>query len=382
MLPGYFLLAQQKGPTVVGAVVDSVTGSPLAGVSVFLNNTSRGTATASNGHFRLEDLPKGNYQLIFSAIGYATRVIDINGNHQPPDLYIRLHAQATELAAVTVAPYDRHGWGKWGKFFTDNFIGAGDNAPFCKLKNRSALRFYFSHRTGRLIVTATEPLHIGNDALGYELTYQLESFSADTGTKLVRFYGYPWFLPMTPRNEDQQKFWDFKRRQAYRGSVMHFMRSLYSGRTISEGFLVEKEVTGINEEKQRVKNIYRPDFQRAGEFPIDTLHYFWDVLRQPDIITKTPVVPPDSILTVDADSTRELYFASPIIVLYGVNERARGDYESSGLGLATPQKVKIEENGSYYPPQEIVGAGHWALSEKISNLLPLDYPEPPPSARP
>ena len=35
--------------------------------------------------------------------------------------------------------------------------------------------------------------------------------------------------------------------------------------------------------------------------------------------------------------------------------------------------VTVEENGFYYPPREILTTGHWAQSEKISNLLPLDY---------
>src|SRR6185312_10010828 len=166
LLQGLCLSAQQVGNTLSGTVVDSAGGTPLAGVSVFLNNTSRGTATGAKGDFRL-DIPRGTYQLVFSAIGYTTRVIDVNGAHLPPPLHLLLRPKATELAAVTVEPYDKHGWAKWGKYFLDNFIGTTDNAADCKLKNHDVLRFYYSRRSNRLSVTAIEPLQIDNNALGY-----------------------------------------------------------------------------------------------------------------------------------------------------------------------------------------------------------------------
>ena len=355
-----------------GTIVDSAGGTPLAGVSVFLNNTSRGTTTGAKGDFRL-DIPRGTFQLVFSAIGYTTRVIDVNGAHLPPPLHLLLHPKATELAAVTVEPYDKHGWAKWGKFFIENFIGTTENAADCKLRNHDVLRFYYSRRSNRLSVTATEPLQIDNYALGYTLTFQLEGFKTDFNNKYVQSFGYPYFQPMTPGNADREQYWAFKRRQAYTGSMLQFMRSLYGGHSITRGFLIQKEVTGPNAEKRRVKTIYRPDFQKPGSFPMDTLHYFWNVLRQPDVITWREVVPPDSIFKVAPDGSRELYFGTPLIVLFGVRQAAGSELKESGLKLVTPQPIKVEENGNYYPAQEVLSTGYWGQTEKICNLLPLDY---------
>lgn len=366
------LLAQPSGNILSGTVTDSANGAPLTGISVFLNNTSRGTVTNARGEFQLP-IPYGNYQLVVSAIGYATAVTDINGSHLSGPVRIALQTRATELAAVTVEPYDKHGWAKWGKFFIENFIGTGDNAAECRLKNRSALRFFFSQGSKLLSVTATEPLLIENNALGYSLTYQLEGFRADLNNKYIRFFGYPYFRQMIARKEDQEKMWEFRRKMAYAGSIMHFMRSLYSGHSITAGFLLEKEVTGRNPEKERVKQIYRPDFQKPGNFPMDTLHYFWDVLRQPDIISWKVVVPPDSILSIAPDGTRDLSFTGPIIVLYGVREKAGGEFKQSGLQLISATPIKVEENGSYYPARALVSTGYWAQTEKICNLLPIDY---------
>ncbi|HEV2481940.1 MAG TPA: carboxypeptidase-like regulatory domain-containing protein [Puia sp.] len=371
-LAGYTLPAQQAGNTLSGTVVDSTAGTPLAGVSIFLNNTSHGTVSGARGDFHL-DIPGGTYQLVFSAIGYTTQVIDVNGAHLPPPLHLLLRRKATELAAVTVEPYDKHGWAKWGKFFIGNFIGATENAADCKLRNHDVLRFYYSRRTNRLSVTATEPLQIDNNALGYTLTFQLEGFKADFNSKYVLSFGYPYFQPMTPGSAGREKYWAFKRKQAYTGSMLQFMRSLYAGHSITDGFLIEKEVTGPNAEKRRVKAIYRPDFQKPGSFSMDTLHYFWDVLRQPDIITWKVVVPPDSVLTVAPDGSRELFFDTPVIVLFGVRQSAGSELRESGLRLVTPRPIKVEENGNYYPAQEVLSTGYWGGTEKICNLLPLDY---------
>jgi hypothetical protein len=367
------LVAQQPANILSGIVTDSSTGKPLAAISVFLNNTSRGTVTGNNGTFQLTDMPKGAYQLVFSSVGYKTFVIEVNSGRLPPPLDIKLSPRITELTSVTVEPYDKHGWAKYGKFFLDNYIGSSENASSCTLKNKGALRFYFSKRSNRLIVRASEPLRIENNALGYVLTYQMEAFGADFTAKIVSYYGYPLFQQMIPRSENRRRKWEQKRKEAYAGSIMHFMRSLYGGRTITEGFLMQKEIMAPNEEKERVKQLYRPDFQKPGLFPMDTLHYFWDVLRQPDPIKKTITMPPDSVITVYPDGTHGIYFTGSLIVLFGVRARTAEDYKTSGLMLMRPQIITVQENGSYSSPQDLLAQGAWALSEKICNLLPLDY---------
>jgi hypothetical protein len=372
-LPSTYPLANsQPGNTLSGNVTDSATGKPLAGVSVFLNNTSHGTVTRADGSFLLRDIPKGSYQVVFTAIGYATAIADIDGSRLPSALKVILHPRAIELAAVTVEPYEKNGWGRWGKFFVENFIGTGENASSCSIRNRNVLRFHYSKRSNRLLVTATEPLLVENNALGYVLEYQLEQFAADLNAKIVTYFGYPFFQEMTPAKESRRIKWRTGRRTAYTGSMMHFMRSLYAGNSIKEGFLAERRVTVPNEEKIRVKDLYRPDFQKPGQFPMDTLYYFWEVLRQPNMITRMLIMPADSILTTHEDGRRHLFFEGQLTVVYGVNERS-GEFRSSEIRLLNPVPITVEENGNYYPPQILLSSGFWGRSEKISNLLPLDY---------
>ncbi|GGB04412.1 carboxypeptidase-like regulatory domain-containing protein [Puia dinghuensis] len=371
------LLAQisgsaQPGGTLSGTVTDSITGKPLAGVSIYLNNTSKGTVSKNDGAFLLP-LPPGTYQLVASAIGYATSITEVNGNRLPASLRLKLRPQATELAAITVEPYEKRGWGKYGKFFWNNFIGMGPNASSCSILNKEVLRFHFYKRSNRLSVTATEPLEIENDALGYTLEYNLQEFVSDFNNNIVTYYGYPFFREKTAKNEGKKQTWIRNRRTTYQGSMMHFMRSLYAGHSIREGFLIQQNVVVPNAEKRRIKNIYRPDFQKPGLFPMDTLHYFWEVLRQPDPIQRRIGVSPDTLITTRADQSKGMYFDGTLIVSYGVTSRI-DSFRQSGIRLMSAQPITVEENGYYYPSKEIlITSGSWSQTEKISNLLPLDY---------
>lgn len=372
--------AQPPAGTLSGTVTDSTTGKPLADVSVYLNNTSRGTVTKKDGSFHLS-IPVGSYQLVVSAIGYATTLTNIDGSEGSQPLNIRLRQTASELAAITVEPYEKRGWGKYGKFFRDNFIGTGPNAASCEILNREVLRFHFYERSNRLSVTATEPLRIENNALGYVLEYKLEEFVSDFNTHIITWQGYPFFQEKQAKNKEKEEDWSRNRKYTYQGSMMHFMRSLYAGHVLRESFLVQREMIVPNAEKIRIKEIYRPNYQKPGTFPMDTLYYFWDVLRQPDRIHRRIAIPPDSlVIHRPGTSSKGLYFDGTLMVTYGVNNRS-DSFHLSGIRLLSARPITIEENGNYYPSKEIVTTGYWGQFEKICNLLPLDYLPPPPDPR-
>jgi hypothetical protein len=166
------LPAQAQGYALSGSVTDSTTGKPIAAVSVFLNGTSKGTTTHEDGTFLLTGIPAGGYQLIISAIGYATFQTVINTSHLPSNLDVILHSRASELAAVTVKPNDQNGWNKWGDIFWNNFIGTTENATSCTIDNKEVLRFHYNRKTRRLGASAASPLIVVNKALGYTVEYR------------------------------------------------------------------------------------------------------------------------------------------------------------------------------------------------------------------
>ena len=121
--------------TIKGRVIDAVSRQPIAGSSVFISNTSRGTVSDRNGDFELTDIAIGKYDLIISSVGYQTNVFNFSTDELPLNLRIELQIKVRELDNVTIEPSVEETWEKWGKSFTDNFIGMTPNAATCRIKN-------------------------------------------------------------------------------------------------------------------------------------------------------------------------------------------------------------------------------------------------------
>ena len=359
-----------QNTVLTGTIKDSASGKPLAGVSVFLNGTSKGTVTRNDGSFALA-IPPGRYELIASAIGYATYLTGVNSRSLPASLKIALHTAADELASVTIEPFVKDGWKRYGKTFLQYFIGTTENAADCTIRNKEALRFHFYLKSNRLSVTAVDPLLIENKALGYELEYRLERFVLDYANHIVSYYGYPLFRDIPTDDDAKKKKWESKRQLAYMGSMMHFMRSLYSRSVREEGFLVKYQVPVPNIEKKRVREIYQPNITKVDSIPIDTLHHYWEVLREPDYFMQT-VTDPDGLLTIQKDETHVMFFNEDCTVIYGNPKRGIA-YAESSIRLMNQHPIAIDENGSYYPQTEVLSLQSWSLTENISNLLPRDF---------
>ena len=86
-----------KSHTVTGKVIDE-TGAALAGVSVHVKGTSTGVSSDVNGSFRIT-APGSNSTLVFSAAGYVTAEVKINGRSS---ITITLKAASQAMQEVVV----------------------------------------------------------------------------------------------------------------------------------------------------------------------------------------------------------------------------------------------------------------------------------------
>ncbi|QJD77462.1 SusC/RagA family TonB-linked outer membrane protein [Spirosoma rhododendri] len=87
--------------TVTGQVTDAATGEALAGCSVVVKGTQRGTTTDANGNYRLS-VPNGNVTLVFGFIGFVSQEIVV-GNQTA--INVGLKSSASELNQVVVIGY-------------------------------------------------------------------------------------------------------------------------------------------------------------------------------------------------------------------------------------------------------------------------------------
>ncbi len=386
-------MAQQS---IKGRVVNATTGAPVPGSSVFITNTSKGTVSDANGQFELTAVPAGKHELIISSIGYETVVYPFTEAQLPLQLRVELQIKVKELQNVTVEPYVEEGWDKWGKTFTDNFIGFTDNATRCRIKNEKAIRFRYFKKSNRLVAFADEPLRIENRALGYTITYQLEDFEVNFKEKSTVYLGYSLYEESGRDRKSLQK----KRNEAYHGSMMHFIRSLYSNSLAENNFEVRRMVKVPNTEKERVKTIYKPvrttnmmgggvtiitQSEQEGIHP-DSVRYYQSVLRQPDEtdVYGNHLLNADSLLLKEDKGHKLFYFTDYLVVTYkgelekeaylrSQMQNRNPSFQRSLLFLPGLNPVWIERNGNYFNPKDMYFLGYWSWSDKMGDSLPLDY---------
>lgn len=346
-----FSYCQESHYVVSGKVIDKKTGQPLTGASVFAQNTTFGIATDVQGIFKLK-LPNGGYILVVSFTGYETESIRINNaTAEENDLVIEVAPKEKSLEEVSVVSSNAviDGWEKYGQFFTENFIGKSAFSLQAVIKNPNVLKFYFSKKKNRLKVLADEPLVVENYALGYTIKFAIDSFTYQYESNTAQFIGYPLFEEMNG-NEEKQTLWRSNREKAYKGSQLHFMRSLYNINLLNDEFEIQFLVT--NNDKQKTIPIKNPYL---------ALHYLKD----------------------DSTNTVEFHPNQPDVIVIYKNARpeinylqfdpaAKKDFQVSILHISPDEIITIEENGYFYEQADIVTNGYWGFL-KIGDMLPYDY---------
>jgi hypothetical protein len=373
-------LSSQQSNSIKGRVTDSSTNTPVAGCSVFINSTSKGTTTTASGEFELSDIPPGKFELIVSSVGYETYVYPFSGSQLPLELEIKLKQKVTDLPGVTVEPFLKDGWQTWGQTFIENLIGTTDFANRCTIKNKEVVRFRFSKKNNELTAIADEPLIIENKALGYTIKYQLEEFKTNFNTQTNVYLGYPLFTEMLSKSNVWQIEWRDNREKAYQGSITHFIRSLYNNeiQVAAEynqpGFEIRKQVKVPNSEKLRVVEVQKKAEQKINTpWPADSLKYFKKVMKQNDSLLINKLLTAEDLITSGSDQGKSLFFTGQLSITFRRKRKLDTEVQKSTIYLTTPAPVSIEENGYYTPPLEIFTLGYWAQSQKLANLLPLNY---------
>ncbi|MGB5553716.1 MAG: TonB-dependent receptor [Flavobacteriaceae bacterium] len=89
--------------SISGTVTDANDRSLLEGVSVYFPQLEKGTETNAEGYYSIEGLPKGNYKLIVSYLGYQTYSKTIEVSNDKIELNIELTASAIEIEEVIVS---------------------------------------------------------------------------------------------------------------------------------------------------------------------------------------------------------------------------------------------------------------------------------------
>ena len=352
LLSLFFLnaLHAQNNFSVSGKVLNTVTGSPMAAASVFAQNTTIGTITDENGNFKLQ-LPPGGYELVFTFTGFKTETRRITTADAGEAINVSLKEKEKELETVAIISTNevKDGLEKYGQFFNEEFIGKTSNSKFCNIQNAEALHFFFSKKRNRLKITATEPVIIKNNALGYNIKYTIDSFTHEYNTGVSIYSGSPLYEEMHS-DSTQKLLWQANRKAAYKGSLLHFMRSVYNKNLKEQEFEIQFIV------------------QQNG---ID------NAIKLKDTYGAINYIKDDSTQTVEIMPNQKnvgiLFMGEKPVEAYTLAHPTEPkDFKFSMLIFKPTESLTIEQNGYFYDQNNLSISGYWAW-EKVADQLPYDY---------
>ena len=371
-----------------GKVTNLQTEAFLPSVSIYINNSAKGTTTNDAGEFELKNINVAQFDIVASCIGYETFSATITAKELSQAYDIKLKPKSAELQAVIIQAYDKSGWKNWGKLFTEEIIGRMPYASDCEIKNNNVVKFIYNKKEQTLSAFADEPLIIINKYLGYELKYDMQTFVANFKTKIMNYEGYPFFVNLTGSDKKNKK-WKENRKYAYEGSIMHFMRSIYRNTTKQEGFDIRVLQRFANAEKIRVRSVYKNLIVKEnGGITIkktDSLEYYQKILSQSDSLDFVSPIPisTDSIAYAENKTTAGISFNNLLQITHNsikqiptkksFETKYEKEHPVSIISIRGDTDIFIFANGTYINPLSLLTEGYWGYSERLSNLLPVDY---------
>jgi hypothetical protein len=381
-----------------GKVIDSITGKPLIGVNVFLSHTTIGVNSNEKGEFQLSNLKQGKYELVVSSLNYEDFIIPISINSINEPFLIKMKPTANILQEVVVESYDPKGWDKWGDLFLVNFMGSPVLANHCKLLNPEVVKFKFNDKTKKLRVFSNEKLIFENKNLGYKIHYLLTKFELDFNTKSFAFKGYPLFQELQTNKPKEAKKWAQLRDETFKGSIRHFIRSLYADELEKNGFEMRKVLTVNSLEKKRATdliNLLQDRFSKGDsaiyKIDKDSLDYYFKVSNlnySENKVTLSKLITTNDITYFSNNTSDSLansvYFDGMIQVMY-LNKKMPYEYIRQTASFTAVDNIRtdiylrsnkiiyIYQNGSYFSGLDLFTDGYWSWSEKVATMIPSDY---------
>lgn len=349
--------------SISGKVLDE-NGEALSNVNVFLDGTTIGRSTDIDGNYKLESIPPGYYDIVFSHIGYENAVYQIseyNGGARIQKHQMELDlGQLEEVEVISNrVTSTQSAWEFYYRTFKEELLGTSINALNCVIENPEALNFSYNESKNTLTAFASDPLMIRNDALGYRIKYFLESFTKSHDD--LRYRGKMRFSNLVPLRGTDKRSWKSNRRISYNGSFNHFKKALLKGELRKEGFRV-----------YRIRNVQNLETGKKNELTEADLivfkgdHYELDFKN--NLMVEYRKERESAGFLKDSEYMNFLY--PDLISDEGILVKNPG-YQLSVVRLLKGS-IKIDLSGQILDKFALSTYGYWSW-ERLGDLVPINY---------
>lgn len=376
ILPLYLLKAQ----IIKGRVVND-TGSLIPNVNIYIDGTRIATVSKEDGSFSLNISSGTSGNVVFQKDDYET-FSTAASELMNKNLKVVL-TKTNAIEEIRLVPYTSEAYTNYINYFLDTFIGS--DRENVRIKNQKSLKFSYDKKNRFLKVKAPNTLIIENKNLGYEIQYNLISYSSDFKTNLVNYTGTSFFK----ETKGTEKI-KLNRMNAYDGSMLHFFRSIYNNTIPADKFVVN-----------HVVKVPNPKYPTEEE--LKTLENFRQMMVKSSGMTKIPENISDISQRKNSQTPYSLAIVKTLIpdsayverkdgkVLFNFKDMLQVNYQKYFYDMKGKELVKsqfpvqlssflhpegetfeVSKEGNISNPDLLINEGDFSKN-KIENMLPLDY---------
>ncbi len=311
---------------------------PIAGASVYLDGTTIGTISDSEGLFEITSNNKYNTLLIVKYLGYED--IYVSNPYEKEFYTFVLVPKINEIETVVIV---KDGFTRKQKLqlFREQFLGITKYGKACKILNEDAIDFNYDLETFIFTATCPEPIRVENPLLGYFIDFDLQDFYVKFNFKTINSVNAIQSLFLGTVKYTETKIDDKiikNRNDVYFGSAVDFFKGIIDNSWSEKKFILY-----------------------LGKFPVLANDYF-KVLKKEDLYEVT--VTSTNKVSFSIGGIKKTNFYADFNLLYRKKRQSKVIFKT--------ETFFVDSFGNNSHKDQIIFGGDIGR-QKAGNTLPLDF---------
>lgn len=311
---------------------------PIEGASVYLDGTTIGTISDSEGLFEITSNNKYNTLLIVKYLGYED--VYVSNPYEKEFYTFVLVPKINEIETVVIV---KDGFTRKQKLqlFREQFLGLTKYGKACKILNEDAIDFNYDLETFIFTASCLEPIRVENPLLGYFIDFDLQDFYVKFNFKTIKSVNaiQSLFLGTVKYTETKIDEKIIKNRNdVFFGSAVDFFKGIIDNSWSEKKFILYE-----------------------GKFPVLSNDYF-KVLKKNDLYEVT--VTSTNKVSFSIGGIKRNNFYADFNLLYSKKRQSRVIFKT--------EIFFVDAFGNNSHKDQIVFGGDIGR-QKAGNTLPLDF---------